>query len=221
MRIILLGPPGAGKGTQAKQLSEKLSLPHISTGYILRHNVKDATSLGKEAKHFMDRGLLVPDEIVDRMLSQRFDNPDTQKGFILDGYPRNLSQAKTLDDMLSKRNMDIDLVVYLDASVPVVIQRLTGRLVCSACGANFHVKNMPPKISGICDNCGGKLYQRTDDSEETVKRRIEVYKKEVSSLMQYYEAKQKLHRLSGDEDAEIVLNKIIHTAHEHDDSLKV
>jgi adenylate kinase len=221
MRIILLGPPGAGKGTQAKTLAEKLNLAHISTGDILRQNVKEATDLGKEARRFMEQGLLVPDELVDRMLSQRLDTPDTQKGFILDGYPRNLNQAKTLENMLSKRNTGIDLVVYLNTSVPVIIQRLTGRLVCSSCRANFHVKNMPPKISDVCDNCGGKLYQRTDDSEETVKRRIEVYNKEVSSLLQYYEAKQKLHRLSGDEDADIVLGKIIDIARKHDDSLKV
>lgn len=221
MRLILLGPPGAGKGTQAKTLAEKLNLAHISTGDILRQNVKDATPLGQEAKHFMDQGLLVPDEIVAQMLLQRLDSPDTKKGFILDGYPRNLNQAKTLDDMLSERDMNIDLLIYLDTTDAVIIQRLTGRLVCSACGANFHLKNMLPKINGVCDNCGGRLYQRTDDSEETVKRRIEVYKKEVSSLIQYYEVKRKLHRLSGDEDAEIVLDKIIHLMRQCDDSLKV
>jgi adenylate kinase len=221
MRIILLGPPGAGKGTQAKRLAEKINLPHISTGDILRQNVKDATLLGKEARQFMDKGLLVPDEIVAKMLLQRFDNADTQKGFILDGYPRNLNQAKTLDDMLSKKNMDVGLVIYLDTSDPVIIQRLTGRLVCSACGSNFHIKNMPPKTDGICDNCGGRLYQRTDDSEETVKKRIEVYKKEVSSLIQYYREKKKLHRLSGDEETDLVLDKIVDLVHECDDSLKV
>jgi adenylate kinase len=221
MRIILLGPPGAGKGTQAKTLAEKLNLPHISTGDILRQNTKDATSLGKEAQHFMDKGLLVPDEIVAEMLLHRLDSPDTKKGFILDGYPRNLNQAETLDNMLAKKNMDIDLVIYLDTSDEVIISRLTGRLVCSTCGRNFHIKNMPPKTSGICDDCGGKLYQRSDDSQDTVKKRIEVYKKEVSSLILYYQAKKKLHWLSGDEDAEVVLNKIVHLVHECDDSLKV
>lgn len=221
MRIILLGPPGAGKGTQAKILADKLSLLHISTGDILRENVKDASALGKEARNFMDQGLLVPDEIVARMLLQRLDNADTKKGFILDGYPRNLNQARQLDDMLGKRNMDIDLVIYLDTSDTVIIQRLTGRLVCSACGANFHVKNMPPKINGICDNCGGKLYQRTDDSQGTVKRRLEVYKKEASLLITYYQAKKKLHHLSGDEDAKLVLDKVINLMQQYDDSLKV
>ncbi len=209
MRIILLGPPGAGKGTQAKRLAEELSLAHISTGDILRENVKNATPLGKEAKDFMDKGLLVPDELVAKMLMQRFDSSDVKEGFILDGYPRNLNQANTLDNMLREKNMPLDYVFYLDTSELVIIQRLTGRLVCNSCGANFHVKNMPPKISGICDNCGGTLYQRTDDKEETVKRRLDIYKKEVACLMLYYEKTKKLFRLSADGEADIVLNKII------------
>jgi adenylate kinase len=222
MRIILLGPPGAGKGTQAKILAQKLMLPHISTGEILRQNVMEDTALGKEAKTFMERGLLVPDNIVSRMISQRITQPDTKKGFILDGYPRNINQAGTLDDILKQEKADIDLVIYLETSEPVIIQRLTGRLVCSVCGANFHIKNMPPKAKGVCDNCGGKLYQRTDDSEETVSRRIEVYKKEASMLIRYYEAKQKLYRLSGDEDSETLLTKIISLAQKVcDDSPKV
>jgi adenylate kinase len=209
MRLILLGPPGAGKGTQSKRLAGELGVPHISTGDILRQNVKEKTSLGKQAKDFMDQGLLVPDELVAKMLMERFAGTDVKKGFILDGYPRNINQAKTLDEMLKKINLDIDLVVYLDTSESVIIQRLTGRLVCSNCQANFHIKNMPPKIKGICDNCGGKLYQRTDDKEETVRQRLEVYKKEVASLIQYYEVRQKLSRLSADEEADIVLHKII------------
>jgi len=221
MQIILLGPPGAGKGTQAKILAEKLSLPHISTGDILRQNVKEATLLGKQARDFMDKGLLVPDQLVAQMLMQRIDEANVRKGFILDGYPRNINQAQTLDVMLKHRNLDIDMVIYLDTSEPVIIQRLGGRLVCSSCGANFHIRNMPPKEKGVCDSCGGKLYQRTDDKEETVKKRLEVYKKEVSSLIQYYEARQRLYRLSADEDAEIVLNKILELAHKYDDSPKV
>ncbi len=209
MRLILLGPPGAGKGTQAKRLAERLDIPHISTGDILRQNVKDKTSLGNQAKGFMDQGLLVPDELVAKMLMERFAGADVEKGLILDGYPRNINQAKTLDEMLKKINLDIDLVVYLDTSESVIIQRLTGRLVCSSCQANFHIKNMPPKTKGVCDNCGGKLYQRTDDKEETVRQRLEVYKKEVTSLIQYYEVRQKLSRLSADEEADIVLHKLI------------
>ena len=145
MRIILLGPPGAGKGTQSKKLAEKLDLPHISTGDILRKNVKEGTALGKEAKDYMEKGLLVPDELVAKMLKDRFEEPDIKNGFILDGYPRALTQAKTLDDILNSKKIGIDLVIYLDTSDAVIIQRLTGRLVCSVCGANFHVKNMPLK----------------------------------------------------------------------------
>lgn len=207
--IVLLGPPGAGKGTQSIQLAQKLGLPHISTGDILRKNVKEQTPLGKEAKGYMERGLLVPDALVAEMLKKRFDEPDVNKGFILDGYPRNLNQAKTLEDILSPRNLGINLVVYLDTSDAVIIQRLTGRRVCSLCGANFHITNMPPKKEGICDKCAGSLYQRTDDQEETIKKRIEVYKNEVSSLIDYYKGNNKLHSLCADGDAEAVLNQII------------
>jgi adenylate kinase len=221
MRIILFGPPGAGKGTQAKVLSERVRLAHVSTGDLLRENVKGQTPLGRQAKDFMNKGLLVPDELVANMLQERFSRPDLKEGFILDGYPRNIAQAKTLDDILAKIRMDIDFVVYLDASDAVIIQRLSGRLVCSACGANFHVTNMPPKVEGICDNCGSSLYQRTDDKEETVKKRLEVYKNEVAPLIQYYEKQKKLYRLSGDERPQIVLDKIIKIANKHNDSIKV
>jgi adenylate kinase len=209
MRLILLGPPGAGKGTQSKSLAGRLALPHISTGDILRQNVKAGTALGKEAKGYMDKGLLVPDVLVAKMLRDRFEQPDVKKGFILDGYPRALTQARTLDEILKDKGMGIDLVVYLDTSDKVIIQRLTGRLVCSSCGANFHKTNMPPEKEGICDSCGGRLYQRTDDTEETVRKRIEVYKNEVASLIKYYEDTGKLHTLSADGDAGIVLDKIV------------
>jgi adenylate kinase len=221
MNIILLGPPGAGKGTQSKRLAQDLGLPHIATGDLLRKNVKQGTQLGKDAKDFMDKGLLVPDELVAKMLMQRFDNPDVKKGFILDGYPRNLNQATTLDSLLNQRNLAIDAVIYLDCSEGVILQRLTGRLVCGNCGANFHIKNMPTAKPGICDHCEGKLFQRADDKEETVRKRLEVYRQETSALIKYYESKQKLHRLSADGDAGIVLKKIIQLVKEHDDSVKV
>ena len=221
MRIILLGPPGAGKGTQAKVLAEKLKLTHISTGDILRQNVSKATQLGKQAIEFMNKGLLVPDELVIKMLTYRFEQPDAKKGFILDGFPRNIRQAETLDDILKQRNMSIDMVAYLDASEPVIIQRLTGRLVCSVCGAIFHTKNMPPKKDMICDNCGNSLYQRTDDQVETIKNRLEVYQKESAGVMQYYEKQKKLHRLDADLEAETVINNIIHLAAQYNDSPKV
>jgi len=221
MRIILLGPPGAGKGTQAKALSHRLNLPHISTGDLLRQNVSSGTELGKQAKDFMNKGILVPDDLVTRVLIQRIEQPDIKAGFILDGYPRNINQAKALDDMLSARDMGIEVVLYLDTSEAVIIQRLSGRLVCSLCGANFHIKNMPPKKDMICDNCGGRLYQRSDDREETIKKRLEVYLEETSGLIRYYEARQKLYRISADEEAEIVLNNIIHLVEKYNDSLKV
>ncbi|MCG2714050.1 MAG: adenylate kinase [Candidatus Omnitrophica bacterium] len=209
MYLVLLGPPGAGKGTQAKRLAQSLGLPHISTGDILRQNVKDNTDLGKQAKGIMEKGLLVGDDLVAKMLDERFNNPDIKKGFILDGYPRTLSQAKTLDEILSHKNISVDLVIYLNTSDAVIITRLTGRLVCSKCGANFHVLNMPPKLKGACDSCAGVLYQRSDDNEGTVRKRLEVYKNEVASLIEYYNLAKKLHSLNADLDAEIVLDQII------------
>jgi adenylate kinase len=221
MRLILLGPPGAGKGTQAKQLARKLDLAHISTGDILRENVAQGSDLGKRAKDFMNKGELVPDALVNQMLIERLKKPDTKKGFILDGYPRNLNQAKSLDEILKSMMMPIDLAIDLDSSEPVIIQRLSGRLVCRRCGANFHRTNMPPKKEGVCDNCGGQLYQRADDKAETIKNRLQVYRQEAAVLMKYYEQNDKLKRLSADEDAQVVLDKIIDLVKNYNDSLKV
>jgi adenylate kinase len=209
MRIVLLGPPGAGKGTQAKQLAKALGLPHISTGDILRQNVAEATDLGKEAKDYMNKGLLVPDELVTKMLSDRFIKPDVKSGFILDGYPRNINQAKVLDGILSGMKMKIDLVFDLDCSEPVIIQRLSGRLVCRKCGANFHKTNMPPKKEGVCDNCSGELYQRPDDNVETIKKRLLVYKDEVAGLIKYYQDQGLLRKIKADGQAEIVLKDMV------------
>jgi len=209
MYLVLLGPPGAGKGTQAKRLAEKLALPHISTGDILRQNVKLDTDLGRQAKGIMDKGLLVPDDLVAKMLDQRFNNPDIKKGFILDGYPRTLSQAHSLDEILAAKGLAVDLVVYLDTSDQVIIKRLTGRLVCSKCGANFHDTNMPPKVKGLCDGCGGSLYQRSDDNEVTVCKRLEVYKQQVASLIEYYKKAKILQSLDADLEAEVVLKQIV------------
>lgn len=209
MRIVLLGAPGAGKGTQAKTLAVRLGVPHISTGDLLRQNVAAGTDLGKQAKEFMVKGLLVPDELVSSMLAKRFEDADVKPGFILDGYPRNINQARNLDTMLEVKKMPIGLAVELDVSEGVVIQRLCARLVCKKCGAIFHKINMPPKVDGVCDACGGELYQRADDKEETIRQRLVVYRNEVAALLKYYRDANILHRLSADEDANVVLEKIV------------
>ncbi len=209
MHLVLLGPPGAGKGTQAKRLAERIGLPHISTGDILRQNVKEGTELGRQAKDIMDKGLLVPDDLMAKMLDERFSQSDIKAGFILDGYPRTLPQASTLDEILKSKGLAVDLVVYLDSSDEVIIKRLTGRLVCSKCGANFHITNMPPKVKGVCDSCQGSLYQRSDDNETTVRKRLEVYKQQVASLIEYYKKAAKLQSLNADLGADLVLTQIV------------
>lgn len=212
MIIILLGPPGAGKGTQAKTLAVELKLPHISTGDMLRQNVAQGTDLGKLAKGYMEKGALVPDDLLTKMLEQRIDKLDAKPGFILDGYPRTIGQAEIFDSMLKSRSRDIGFVVYLETSEKVVVQRLCGRVVCRKCGNNFHLTNMPPKQAGVCDTCGGDLYQRADDKEETIMNRLRVYLKETSGLIKYYDDKKKLQRINADEPAEKVLQEIIRLA---------
>ncbi|HQJ15748.1 MAG TPA: adenylate kinase [Candidatus Omnitrophota bacterium] len=212
MRIVLLGPPGAGKGTQAKAMAGELKLAHISTGDLLRQNVAQATKLGLEAKDYMNKGLLVPDSLVTMMLEDRFGQADVKNGFILDGYPRTLNQAKTLDAILARRAMKIDVVFDLDSSEAVIVQRLSGRLVCRKCGALFHRTNMPPKREGVCDQCGGQLYQRDDDKEATIKKRLAVYRSEVAALLEYYRTAGILTTISADDDAAVVLKKIIQKA---------
>lgn len=221
MNIILLGPPGAGKGTQAKTLAKRLTVAHISTGDILRQNVANGTELGKEAKDFMNKGLLVPDELVTKMVGSRLGEPDTKGGFILDGYPRNLKQAEALDGILKEKNIKIDYVIDLVTKEDIIIQRLSGRLACKGCNANYHVTNMPPKKDMICDNCGSALYQRADDKEETIRKRLEVYTLESAPLIEYYQAKKSLERVSADEEASIVLDRIIRLVSKRNDSLKV
>lgn len=209
MRIILLGPPGAGKGTQSKSLAKRLELAHVSTGDLLRSNVSAGTELGKQAKAYMEKGALVPDELVTGMLRERFNQDDIKKGFILDGYPRTIKQAESLDRLLEEKAIKIDKVFYLDTSEKVIIQRLSGRLVCSKCQANFHKTNMPPKKDMVCDHCAGSLYQRSDDKEETIRKRIEVYRQESAPLIKYYESKGKLESVLADGEASIVLDEIV------------
>lgn len=211
MRLVLLGPPGAGKGTQAKVLSQEYGIPHISTGDILREAVKMKTSVGMKAKEFMDKGGLVPDTVVIEIVAERVERQDCKEGFILDGFPRTRSQAEALDTTLARFKIPVDLVLYFKTSVEMIIQRLSGRRVCRNCAATYHIKNIPPKISGICDLCGGQLYQREDDKEETIRNRIRVYDTTAPDIISYYESKGIMRTVSGDldvNDANVYLEEL-------------
>ena len=208
MRMVLLGPPGAGKGTQAVMLAEKKGFLHLSTGDILRENVKRDTDIGKKAKAFMEKGELVPDDIVIEMMLDTIKNAKAKKDFILDGFPRTVYQAKKLDAELHKLKLAIDMVVYFKTSVETVILRLTGRRLCSKCGANYHIVNMPPKKQGVCDKCGSELYQRKDDNEETIKKRLEVYNSQTKELIDYYKAQGILEEVSGNLEAGVVYSEL-------------
>ena len=198
MKLILLGPPGAGKGTQSVELSKRYNVPHISTGDILRESVKAGLPLGLKAKSYMDKGELVPDEVVIGIVAERLKDTDTKKGFILDGFPRTVKQAVGLDEALKKIQSGIDMVVYFQTSDKVAIERLTGRRVCKNCGSNYHIKNIPPKKEGVCDKCATALYQRPDDTESTVLNRIKVYKEQTKPLVDYYAKSGILKEVSGD-----------------------
>lgn len=206
MRLVLLGPPGAGKGTQAEVLSKEYKLPHISTGDMLREAVRKKSAVGQKAKAYMIKGELVPDEIVIEIVRARLAKDDAKNGFILDGFPRTRPQAESLDRVLNNEGKPIDLVLYFNTSNKVSIERLSGRRICKSCGANFHVINIPPKKIGICDFCGLDLIQREDDKEATVKNRLEVYKKETAQLLDYYKNKSILKAVSGDLDVKQVFN---------------
>jgi len=197
MRIILIGPPGAGKGTQAAKLVERFGIPHISTGDIFRKNLSEGTELGRLAKEYMDKGLLVPDEIVVAIVKNRLKEPDCAKGFLLDGFPRTIPQAEALDKELKEMDMPLDAVIYIDVDREELIKRLTGRRVCSKCGTTYHVLNNPPKVPDICDVCGGTLIQRDDDSYETVSKRIDVYLSQTQPVIHYYEEKGLLKTING------------------------
>ena len=198
MNLVLLGPPGAGKGTQAKVLSQKFKTLHVSTGDMLREAVKKGTEAGKRARSYMEQGELVPDDIVIDLVTERIAQPDAKNGFMLDGFPRNEMQADRLDKALEKAARKLDAVLYFKTTPRVAIERLSGRRVCTACMAIFHAKNMPPKKAGVCDHCGGKLILRDDDKEETVKNRLIVYEKETKSLIDYYKKMGILNEVSGD-----------------------
>lgn len=200
MRLIILGAPGAGKGTQAEYLSNRFGIPHISTGDILRENVKNQTELGKKAKEYMDKGLLVPDEIVIEIVKDRLMQDDCKNGFLLDGFPRTVVQAEALEKVLAELGQKIDKVLNIEVPDEKILERMSGRRICKNCGASFHVIYRPPKEEGRCDVCGGELYQREDDKEETVKRRLEVYHAQTQPLIEYYKNKGLLVTAVGQEE---------------------
>ncbi len=202
MRLVLLGPPGAGKGTQATVLCKKFKLLHLSTGDLLREAVKNKTSIGIEAKAYMDKGELVPDKIVTQMLIEKLKQENTQAGFILDGFPRTSPQAEILDSALDSLGLPLDMVIYFKTKEKTILKRLAGRRICRGCGRIFHIINIPARKEGVCDSCGKELYQREDDKESTIKKRIEVYNKQTKELIDYYEEKNLLQTVSGDLDVD-------------------
>lgn len=197
MKLILLGPPGAGKGTQAKMLTDKFSIPQISTGDILRAAVKAGTEMGKKAKEYMDAGGLVPDEVVVGIVRDRLLEDDCKNGFILDGFPRTVAQADALQTSLVEMNKALDSVISLDVDAEALVERLTGRRTCRECGRGYHIKFDPPQQDGVCDACGGELFQRDDDQEETIRKRLQVYADQTSPLISYYRDAGVLMELDG------------------------
>ncbi|WP_416197359.1 MAG: adenylate kinase [Sporanaerobacter sp.] len=209
MRLVLLGPPGAGKGTQASAITKRYNIPHISTGDIFRANIKEGTDLGKKAKEYMDKGLLVPDDIVVSIVKDRLTKEDCKNGFLLDGFPRTVNQADALDIELEKMGFRLDKVINIDVEKDELINRAIGRRICKKCGATYHVEFNPPKQSGKCDVCGEGLYQRDDDTEETVSKRIEVYLKETKPLIEYYTKKGIILNVDGKQSIEKVYEDIV------------
>ena len=209
LRTILLGPPGAGKGTQAVRIVEKYGVPHISTGDIFRENIKNGTELGKKAKEYMDRGELVPDDLVIDLATSRLLEPDCKEGFLLDGFPRTVYQAEKLDEFLKAHDSGIDFVFDIAVEKDVLVKRISGRRVCKACAASYHVVTFPSAREGICDTCGGELIQRTDDKAETVLNRIEVYERQTKPLIEYYEKIGNLTHIDGEASLDAVFEEIV------------
>lgn len=197
LRTILLGPPGAGKGTQAARIVEKYNVPHISTGDIFRDNVKRQTELGKRAQEYMNKGELVPDDLVIEIATTRLLEDDCKEGFLLDGFPRTVYQAEKLDEFLADHDMALDKAINIQVDDEELISRLTGRRTCKNCGASYHIVNIPTKVEGVCDECGGDLVQRADDTEETVRNRIDVYKEQTMPLVEYYTNSDKIASVDG------------------------
>ncbi|ELC8417036.1 adenylate kinase [Clostridium perfringens] len=197
MKIVLLGPPGAGKGTQAKSISNRYSIPHISTGDIFRKNISENTPLGIEAKSYMDNGQLVPDEVTINMVKDRLQQDDCKNGYLLDGFPRTVHQAEALDNFLTEREESIDTALLIEVPKEFILERMTGRRVCPSCGASYHIKFNPPTNDGKCDLCGSDVIQRKDDTEETVKERLDVYEDQTQPLIDFYKNKKQLSVVDG------------------------
>ena len=209
MKIIMLGAPGAGKGTQAKMIADKYQIPHISTGDIFRANIKNGTELGKEAKKYMDQGLLVPDELTVKILLDRVAQPDCANGYVLDGFPRTIPQAEVLDKALTELNDKIDYAINVDVPDENIVKRMSGRRACVACGATYHIEHIPPKKEGVCDKCGETLILRDDDKPETVLNRLKVYHYQTQPLIDFYTKKGVLKSVDGTVDMQDVFASIV------------
>jgi len=208
MKLILFGPPGAGKGTHARILSEKWRIPHLAAGDILRNHIREGTGVGRRAKAIIERGELVPDSLINELMLGQLEMPPAQKGFILDGYPRTLGQAEALETHLKQKKARLDIALYFKTSEEVVVNRLSGRLACPRCGANYHVRNIPPKTAGQCDRCQTDLVERADDKPETVRHRLRVYEKETAPLLEYYRKRGLLKEVPGDLDVPGLQNEL-------------
>jgi adenylate kinase len=209
MFFILLGAPGAGKGTQADIIVKEMGLPHVASGDLFRQALKDETPLGKQAESYMKAGKLVPDEITIKMILERIAQPDCKNGCVFDGFPRTLEQAKALDVALEKEGKSIEKAIYIEVPEEALLDRLTGRYVCRVCQSPYHIKNSPPKKKGVCDKCSGELYQRPDDKEETIRERLKVYFAQTMPLLEYYEKKGKLLRVNGNQHIDEVGKEIV------------
>ncbi|MCA1032783.1 adenylate kinase [Bacillus timonensis] len=208
MNLVLMGLPGAGKGTQAERIVEDYKIPHISTGDMFRAAIKEGTELGLKAKSFMDKGELVPDEVTIGIVRERLSKDDCLNGFLLDGFPRTVPQAEALEQMLTELNKNIDYVINIDVNQDILMDRLTGRRICKGCGATYHLVFNPPQNEGVCDKCGSELYQRADDNAETVSNRLEVNLKQTKPLLDFYEGKGYLRNINGEQDINVVFEDI-------------